>query len=161
MILQIISRHASHHLVRHFQWRNFKFWAPRKETNWALLFSVPMAKAKGACKLLCKKILTRILGPLGPRPPPPHCGVCGVTIYATATHLPFNHRQQSFSGRRLISGGCGTLSPSRTSRRRRRAVTDFFYWKRDSSLQSFLTPISCIASAVTSSFSDAVLSYLP
>jgi len=40
-----------------------------------------MAKAKGACKLLCKKILTRILGPLGP---PPHCGVCGVTIYATA-----------------------------------------------------------------------------
>jgi len=55
---------------------------PRKETNWALLFFVPIAKAKGACKLLCKKILTRILGPLGPRAPP-HCGVCGVTIYAT------------------------------------------------------------------------------
>ena len=64
------------------QWRNFKFWAPRKETNWALLFFVPMAKAKGACKLLCKKILLRILGPLGPWAPP-HCGVCGVTIYAT------------------------------------------------------------------------------
>ena len=72
------------------QWRNFKFWAPRKETNWALLFFVPMAKAKGACKLLCKKILIRILGPLGPWPPPPHCGVCGVTIYATESSTLYN-----------------------------------------------------------------------
>jgi len=26
------------------QWRNFKFWAPRKETNWALLFLVPTTR---------------------------------------------------------------------------------------------------------------------
>ena len=64
------------------QWRNFKFCPPpRKETNWALLFLVPTAIAKGACKLLCKKNSYQNFGPLGPSPP--HCGFCGVTIYAT------------------------------------------------------------------------------
>ena len=38
---------------------------------------------QGACKLLCKKILSRNFGPPRPAGPPPHCVVCGVTIYAT------------------------------------------------------------------------------
>jgi len=41
--MQQQSTARQHNAVR-AQWRNFKFWAPRKETNWALLFLVPSTR---------------------------------------------------------------------------------------------------------------------